>query len=454
MQAQATRTTPVTEGSHDVLTSPVTSVKELKEKIKILSNNVTKLIDIALLLGKNDRDYIIPKEGLGDGAQSLTDDPVLKNKDLRSLVQQHKACLLSVVKDVNALKKRQIKNKNGGHTGKGFSNPKFYNTDLVNFFAAARDQIGQVDIDDVNRTIQKITDDEWVREGGKPGEGPKIKPIRLLRNDSDYVVDQLSFITGFYMPKIHENPIKGMASASILTPLMCIYASMMGMQSLATPPEETLEKLQVKYLVKLAKASKKYKNEKTEAKKNKLPDPIVDETNFSRYLTTDVIEKVRSDRSTDAKYRNSAYLGATDLMKQYLGQRTLSQLTIRDQEKLRINQELYEKGEINEKKLRDVKLNPVSTPDYFPFSSLQVITAINTVQKDEYNEVNPAVNKFLVPSTPQQEQAKEQLKETLEKETQFLSAILEYNNCKNGKNNNKKAKKRIKSFLETKLESS
>lgn len=442
----------------DELTRQANTSKEFNEKVDKLSNAHRAIVNLAVWTIRGERDTTIPRSGLGVNAAGLTSDPVLKLRDVKGISTQYTAALKTLKSDLTRLKKRQRCTGTGKRNGQGFSNPKLYGPNLYNFFAAARDEIGQVDINQVNQLRQQDTDDVWNKRGGK-GPAPQVPRVELLNPSSNYITDQISFITGIPIDLDDGSTqnVQGMASASILTPLMCIYAAKAQMRALARPPQETANYLKTKYLVAEAEKSQLFKDAKKAVKAankdatadNKMDEPVVDLNNFQRYLQPAFIQSVMADNTADAPWRNGAYLGATPLMRQRLGDATFQQLTARDNVKLVQNQNTYSAlapGDCRRDKLRNPVEKPVSTADYFPYAALQVLTAINTVPNDQVENVDPVAASAL--KSPQ-------LKQRLADETAFLSAVLESLNspsqpggAQKGRNNTgKRAKKRVDAVL-------
>lgn len=441
-----------------VLTKQANTSKEFNEKVDSLGNAHREIVNLAVWTIRGERDTTIPRSGLGMTAAGLSSDPVLKLRDVKAISTQYAAALKTLKSDLTRLKKRQRCTGTGKRNGQGFSNPKLYGPNLSNFFAAARNEIGTVDIQQVNRLRQQDTDEEWAKRG-QPGQAPQVPRVDLLNPSSNFITDQISFVNGMPidLPDGSVRDVRGMASASILTPLMCIYAAKTGMQGLARPPAQTADYLKRKFLVKEAKKSQAYKDAKKAVKEsnkdankdNKLSDPIVDLNNYNRYLQPNVIQSVMADDSPDAPWRNGAYLGATDLMRQQLGDQTFQQLTNRDNLKLNENRAQFAnlpQGDCRRDKIRNQVEKPVASANYFPFAALQVLTAINTIPNDQVAATDPIAAAAL--ESPA-------LKQRLSDETAFLSAVLESLNSPNlpggaqkGRNNvAKRAKKRVDAAL-------
>lgn len=449
-------TSPMANGG-SMLTDPAKTPEEFKVKVDELKKAHVQILNLFAWVSKHDRDTSIPGPVIGKNAPAE-----LKIRDVRSLSTQYGKALLSLKKDMTFLKKRQAK---GRRTGQGFANPILYNEKLISFFQAAKEEIGTVDMAEVNRLRTLDTNQEWNKRGG-PTSG-KQEPIpayvNLIKPDSNYITDQIGFISGL---NIDETTVYGIASASILTPLMCIYAAKQNMQGLAQPPQETAAFYQRKFLVKTAEQSQAFKTAKErvraqnsvlakQAKANKtiynrIPLPTVDINNYGNYLSTE--EQQRAISTDD--WKNGAYLGATPTMFDNLGADTFQQLTAKDNAKNVQNAQDVANGLRNSKgvliKRRNLVEKPIATQNYFPFAALQVLTSINTVDKRTLSP-DDIRSQALTKNTP----VNEELRAILAKETEFLSAVLESFNSPNrpggvvkGKTNvAKRAKKRVDAVL-------
>lgn len=426
---------------------------EFAARINKLGETFRALMHLAKYVGEKKRDLRIPRTILVQGAR-LAEDPVLGSTDLTALGA-------AFVSHLNKLKSGCKTATTSNRRGQGFNNPKLYNQKLVQLFTSARDAIGTVDVNEINRVRQAETDKEWVKKGGARGAAPRVPPVAILNRDSNYIVDQLSLVRGVALP---NGTVSGIASPSILTPLMCVYAVKTKMNELAVAPPATARALKEKYLTRLAQTSQTYKAanraHKAAHKASGLAgkaDNLEVNGNFSAYLSQEQIASVMNDSRGIGSWANGQYLGATPSMRQILGNETFEEAVRKNrvkEEERRIDlQRKVNSGSITQNEMEQaLVLKPAFSADYFPFSSLQVLTAINTVNgQAEIGRVLGADAGVLKKTHP----SYGDLRNMLEAETDFLSAVLEWFNSSErvggpvkGKSDvGKHAKKRVRAAL-------
>lgn len=406
------------------------SSQQLAEKIKVLQRQTKLLVKASALVagGKHTTNVV-----LGDGRSGE-----VKGKDITDLTRQLNVAQGSLKRDVVGLAKRRRNANNQG--GQGFGNPKLYDERLRTFLRNAREELGQINVNEINRVRQETLNRAFAEK--RPGAPvPQLPAAALTNPGSNYLVDQLSLVNGF------GGVDAPFGAASILTPLMCIYAAMTEMHKLAQPPQETVQYLKFKYAYKMAAKSSVYKIANKHLGKG--AKPVLDEQTIGQYLNQQQLNAIFLDDSVDAPWRNKQYLGATPTMENAYGAELFAEAQQRDMTKYAENQ-----ADANARKLnkngrplarRVIEEKPYVTASYFPYAELQVFSSLlaydDTTGKTALAQAG--ASGFLDKTT--QENA--QLREQLSRETTLLKAFLSYLNATGVKGRSGKYNREILNLL-------
>jgi len=440
------------------LTAEATTSKDFNNKVSELIKTAKDIFRLYSLIAKNGS-FVVPRQLLAQNGQlrgGLTEDPKMGLKDVNALHTQFLRSLATLKADARELKKAGSRKKSSSGTrrrGEGFNNPKKYHGLLVDFIRSAREQFGQVDFNEINRVLAEGTDLEWRKRGILNMAPPQAPVVRQLNPTSNFLVDQLAIT--------HEGEMGGVSSSSILTSLLCIYAAETNMQALAQPSDvDVLNRLKVKYLMKEAKNSQAFKNHRKQVRdankdmNQNTPLPEVTQVGYANYLDRGFVTAVMQADPTSPNYEqqldyfrqlglmednvapwmNKSFIGATQLMGEKLTDYVWEEMERRDRERAPA---AVAKGK------RDMLDVPISTANYFKFTSIPVITSILTLPKESLSDAD----KQLLDDPD--------VKARLNAEAELISAILEYMNsplnpagARKGRSQpGKHAKKRVDRYI-------
>lgn len=409
-------------------TNPVTHDREkdrviYRQKLAKCGHIAQKLVNLALLTGSRRlEDRVVPRSIL---TKDLKEDPVLSDASVR-----HLASLLNrqILRLEDARKQKAVRLPDAS-TRSSFKNPTMYTANMVAMFRNFREQIGTFDLNEMNQARVAMVNRQ-IENLGKYGAEFPIQPVQLPRPSvgSSYILDQIMLTAG---QEIEGQVHTGIAASTVLTLLGSIYISKMDLGRYAQPPPDVANTLKANYLKALAVKTKAYKVDNTKYRASQTA-PVGSNGRIKRnnlavvpdnYLSKEQIEAVVNDTGNGhGTWANATYIGPDQNMLDTLTPQTFEALAARCSD--RATEKASKATPLTAGQKVSNKTSFVSTDRFFTRADFQGVTAAHTLSMEKIAEnvgVESAELYFGAKDTPQ----KQFLREIIEKEIAFLSAVIQ-----------------------------